>query len=103
MTDRTPTLVLLPGLACDASLWRDQLPALRASGRTVHVSDVHQQHASLPEMARALLAEHTGPLVLIGSSMGGMLALHAHRESPQRVAAMALLSSSARADTPELL
>jgi pimeloyl-ACP methyl ester carboxylesterase len=96
------TVILLPGLACDDALWRDQLPALRAHHR-VRVSDVHQRKAKLPEMARALLAEHDGPLVLIGSSMGGMLAQHAHREAPQRVAAMALLSSSARPDTPELL
>jgi pimeloyl-ACP methyl ester carboxylesterase len=96
------TVILLPGLACDDALWRDQLPALRAHHR-VQVSDVQQRHATLPEMARALLAEHRGPLVLIGSSMGGMLAQHAHREAPQRIAGMALLSSSARPDTPELL
>ena len=96
------TVILLPGLACDAALWRDQLPALSAH-HTVHVSTVHQQHADLPAMARALLAEFTGPLVLVGSSMGGMLALHAHREAPQRIAALALLSSTARADTPELI
>jgi hypothetical protein len=60
------TVILLPGLACDDSLWRDQLPALRAHHR-VQVSDVQQRHATLPEMARALLAEHRGPLVLIGS------------------------------------
>jgi pimeloyl-ACP methyl ester carboxylesterase len=64
---------------------------------------VHQRHATLPEMARALLAEHDGPLVLVGHSMGGMLALHAHHEAPERIAALALLSSSARADTPELI
>jgi pimeloyl-ACP methyl ester carboxylesterase len=102
MTIRNPTVVLLPGLACDEALWRDQLPALSAH-HTVQVSSVHQRHGSLPEMAQALLAECTGPLVLIGSSMGGMLALHAHRQAPQRIAAMALLSSSARADTPALL
>jgi pimeloyl-ACP methyl ester carboxylesterase len=96
------TVILLPGLACDDALWRDQLPALEAHHR-VQVSDVHQRQATLPQMARALLAEHDGPLVLIGSSMGGMLAQHVHREAPQRVAAMALLSSSARPDTPELL
>lgn len=96
------SVILLPGLACDDALWRDQLPALGARHR-VRVSDVHQRHATLPEMARALLAEHDGPLVLVGSSMGGMLAQHAHREAPQRIAAMALLSSSARPDTPELL
>jgi len=96
------TVILLPGLACDAALWRDQLPALSAL-HTVRVSSVHERHVDLPSMARALLAEHAGPLVLVGSSMGGMLALHAHREAPKRIAAMALLSSTARADTPELI
>ena len=96
------TVILLPGLACDAALWRDQLPAL-AAHHAVHVGMVHERHGNLPGMARALLAEYAGPLVLVGSSMGGMLALHAHREAPHRVAALALLSSTARADTPELL
>jgi pimeloyl-ACP methyl ester carboxylesterase len=96
------TVILLPGLACDAALWRDQLPAL-AAHHDVHVSTVHQRHADLPSMARALLAEFAGPLVLVGSSMGGMLALHVHREAPQRIAGLALLSSTARADTPELI
>lgn len=97
------TVVLLPGLACDDALWRDQVPALRERGHRVTVSDVHQRHATLPEMAHALLAEHRGPLVLVGSSMGGMLARHAHRAAPQRIAALALLSTTARPDTPELL
>jgi pimeloyl-ACP methyl ester carboxylesterase len=96
------TVILLPGLACDAALWRDQLPAL-AAHHAVHVSTAHQRHADLPAMARALLAEFAGPLVLVGSSMGGMLALHAHRQAPQRIAGLALLSSTARADTPELI
>ena len=96
-------IVLLPGLACDESLWRDQVPALRGAGHRVVVTDVHQRHASLPEMARALLCEHDGPLVLVGSSMGGMLALHAQREAPGRVAAMALLSTTAQPDTPALI
>ena len=42
--------MLLPGLACDAALWRDQLPALSALGR-VQVSTVHARCASLGEMA----------------------------------------------------
>lgn len=97
------TVILLPGLASDATVWRDQLPAL-ASRHLVHVSDVHFRFDTLPQMAAALLAEAPpGPLVLVGTSMGGMLALEAQRQAPQRVAAMALLGSSARADTPELL
>lgn len=96
------TLTLLPGLACDADLWQDLLPALQGRFR-VAVSSVHTRHDSLPAMAAALLAETAGPLMLAGCSMGGMLALEVWRQAPQRVRAMALLGSSARADTPELL
>lgn len=96
------TLVLLPGLASDEALWRDQRPVLATRG-AVQVTDVHARHATLPEMAAALLAEHAGPLVLVGTSMGGILALEVLRQAPGRVQALALLGSSARADTPELI
>lgn len=98
-------LRLLPGLACDAALFAGQLPALRgrAGFSDPVVSDVHTRAASLPAMARLLLAESQGPLVLVGCSMGGMLALEIWRQAPQRVHAMALLGSTARPDTPELI
>ena len=92
-------LILLPGLACDAALFRDQTPALAARG-PVHLSDVHTRATTLPAMAALLLAEHPGPLALAGSSMGGMLALAMWRLAPERVRGLALLGSSARADTP---
>jgi pimeloyl-ACP methyl ester carboxylesterase len=95
-------VILLPGLACDATLWRDQVPVLCARHR-VAVTDVHARFDTLPEMAAALLAEHAGELVLCGTSMGGMVALEAARQAPQRVKALAMLGTSARADTPELL
>jgi pimeloyl-ACP methyl ester carboxylesterase len=95
-------ITLLPGLACDAELWRDQVAAL-APLRPVRVSDVHTRRATLPQMAAALLAEQGGHLLLCGTSMGGMLALEVVRQAPQRVKALALLASSARPDTPELI
>jgi pimeloyl-ACP methyl ester carboxylesterase len=97
-----PPVILLPGLACDAALWRAQLAAL-APAHAVHVSDVHFHHDTLPAMAAALLVQRPGRHVLIGASMGGMLALEAARQAPARVAAIALLGSSARADTPDLI
>jgi pimeloyl-ACP methyl ester carboxylesterase len=54
-------------------------------------------------MAAALLDEHAGPLVLAGCSMGGTVALHAALLAPRRVRGLALLGSTARADTPELI
>jgi pimeloyl-ACP methyl ester carboxylesterase len=97
-----PTLILLPGLACDATVWRDQRPVLAARAPLV-VTDVHERFASLPEMAAALLAEQPGELLLCGTSMGGMLALEVVRQAPQRVKALALLATSARPDTPEMI
>jgi pimeloyl-ACP methyl ester carboxylesterase len=97
------TVILLPGLACDEEFWRDIAPALAAEHRVV-VSDVHFRHDTIAAMAAALLAEAADEaLVLVGSSMGGMVALEAARQAPARVAALALLGSTARPDTPELL
>lgn len=97
------SVLLLPGLACDGALFRDQQAALAAAGHAPQVSDVHTRHATLPAMAAALLAEHPGPLALAGASMGGMLALEVWRQAPERVRGLALLGTTARADTPELL
>ncbi len=98
----TPSLILIPGLACDGALWQGVQPALQGLA-AVQVSAVHTRHGNLPEMAAALLAEHAGPLILAGCSMGGMVALHAALRAPQRVRGLALLGSTARADTPELI
>ena len=94
-------LVLLPGLACDARLWQDQLPALPGAF-DVRVSDAHTRHARIEDMAAAVLAENEGPLILCGASMGGMVAMEAARQAPQRIAGLALLGTNARPETPEL-
>lgn len=106
-----PTLVFLPGLANDAEVWADvrealrqvASPALRPLLAGARVGDAHARHATLPQMAQALLDEHAGPLVLVGHSMGGMLALHAVRLAAARVVGLALLGTTARPDTPEVV
>jgi pimeloyl-ACP methyl ester carboxylesterase len=95
-------LTLIPGLASDATLFQDLWAALAARHR-VHLSDVHFRFGTIPEMATALLNESPGAQVLVGSSMGGMIALEAQRQAPDRVQALVLLGSSARADTPEMI
>jgi pimeloyl-ACP methyl ester carboxylesterase len=96
-----PTLILLPGLAGNAAMWRDQLDAL-AAHRPV-VTDVHLRHDTIADMAAALLDEHAGPLVLCGASMGGMLAMEAVRQAPQRIRGLALLGTSARPESDDML
>ncbi|MFO1297004.1 MAG: alpha/beta hydrolase [Rubrivivax sp.] len=106
-----PTLVFLPGLANDAEVWADVRAELRRIAPPslaplldeARVADVHARHATLPQMAAALLAETSGPLVLVGHSMGGMVAQHAVRQAPARIVGLALLGTTARPDTPELV
>ncbi len=93
-------LIFLPGLAGDTVMWQSQLQATAHLGP--RVSDVHMRHDDLPAMAAALLAENEGELVLCGASMGGMIAMEAARQEPDRVVGLALLGTSARPESPEM-
>jgi pimeloyl-ACP methyl ester carboxylesterase len=96
------SLLLLPGLACDQALFHHQAAPLAALGR-VHISHVHTLEATLPAMAARLLREQPGRHVLVGCSMGGMLAMEMQRQAPERIDALALLGTTARPDTPGLI
>ena len=97
------SVILLPGLACDDELFGHQAAALAAQGCSIHISHAHTRWPTLPEMAAGLLAEQPGPHVLVGASMGGMVAMEMHRQAPQRVLGLGLLGTTARPDTPELI
>ena len=94
------TLVLLPGLAADAAMWSHQLDALRAW--QPRVADVHMREPTIEAMAAALLNEQPGDLVLCGASMGGMVAMEAARQAPQRIRGLALLGTTARPETDDM-
>jgi pimeloyl-ACP methyl ester carboxylesterase len=98
-----PQLVLIPGLAGDATMWQDQLAAMPAAVRPVVASaHIAAGATSIEAMAAALLQAHTGPLLLCGASMGGMIAMEMARQAPQRTLGLALLGTSARPETPEM-
>ncbi len=101
MNATRPTLVLLPGLAADAVMWRAQLDALADPWRP-QVADVNSHHDSIEAMAAALLSQHAGDLVLCGASMGGIVAMEAARQAPQRIRALALLGTNARPETDDM-
>ena len=92
-------IVLLPGFMADAALWDDVLPALCAVGPVSH-GDL-SRCAGIPEMAQAVLAQAPGRFALVGFSMGGYVARAVTRTAPERVCALVLVATSARADTLE--
>jgi len=92
-------LILLPGLLCDTALWRPQVEGLGALAEP-HVIDLTRDD-SLAGMARRALAAAPPSFALAGLSMGGYVAQEVMRQAPERVLKLALLDTSARADTPE--
>lgn len=93
----TSDLVLVPGLSCDARLWRDVVEQLGSDVRPF-IADVAQDD-SIPAIARRLLQAAPPRFALAGLSMGGYVALEVMRQAPERVTHLALLDTSSRADT----
>jgi len=87
-----PHLLLLPGLACDAEVWKHQARAL-AEVTSVEVAD-YGSCDSLPEMARVAIARAPESFAVAGHSMGGRVALEILRRAPERVAGLALLDTA---------
>jgi pimeloyl-ACP methyl ester carboxylesterase len=94
------TFVLLPGLAADAAMWSHQLEALHTW--RPHVADVHMREPGIESMAAALLSAYPGELVLCGASMGGMVAMEAAHQAPERVRGLALLGTSTRPESDDM-
>jgi pimeloyl-ACP methyl ester carboxylesterase len=89
-------LLLLPGLLCDARLWRDCLPP----GVDAHIADLTQDDSVAAMAARALALVGDAPrFAVAGLSMGGYVAFEVLRQAAARVSHLALLDTSARADT----
>ena len=86
-------LLMLPGNMCDARLWH----GLGDRG-AAHADLSHDD--SIANMAARALADHQGPLILIGFSMGGIVALEMARRAPQRIKGLVLADTNAGADLP---
>ncbi|MBE0626322.1 MAG: alpha/beta fold hydrolase [Burkholderiales bacterium] len=93
-------LVLVPGLLCDAQLWRHQVDRLGDTA-DIWIAD-HTRSDTMAGVARDVLADAPfDSFALAGLSMGGYIALEIMRQAPQRVARLALLDTAAGADLPE--
>ncbi len=92
-------LLLVPGLLCDAALWRHQLEGL-SDAAEVWVTDKHTGYASIGEIAHAIMQEAPAKFSVAGLSMGGYIALEMALNWSARIERLILLDTTAAADTP---
>ncbi len=91
MNNTRPTFVLLHGLLCDADTWADFIGPLSRLGHVLaaNLSGI----GALPDAARDVLARASGPLIVLGHSMGGRVALEMARQAPTRCHALVLMNT----------
>ncbi len=94
---RSVPLLFLPGLLCDAMLWRSQMLAL-ADRVAASVADLTLDD-SVAAMAARTLAVAPPRFALAALSMGGYVAFEILRQAPERVERLALFDTSAAPDT----
>jgi len=98
-----PDLVLLHGWGMNAAVW-EALPGAVTDGRRIHRIELPGHGASpfetdaggLPAWADACLDAAPTAAVWIGWSLGGLVALEAALDAPQRVVALVLLAATPR-------
>lgn len=96
----TRPLILLPGMLCDAALWRHQLAALTDIA-DMQVPDLGR-HWSIGDMAEAVLAAAPARFAMAGLSMGGYVAQEIIQRAPERVTRLALLDTRAQGYSAEI-
>lgn len=105
-------LLFVHGFPLSRGAWQKQLEALRSSYRVLAPdlrgfgeSEGKPGATSMADFAadlhKLLQQLQTGPVVLIGHSMGGYVALAFARQSPQMLCGLVLVGTKAGADTPE--
>jgi pimeloyl-ACP methyl ester carboxylesterase len=107
MQPAQPTIVFLHGALNDHTVWSHQSEALAARGHAVLAPDLPGHGAASPGPALAsvdamagwllarLEAEGIARALLVGHSMGSLIALEAARLAPGRIAGLALLGTAA--------
>src|ERR1019366_4359966 len=93
------SLVLIPGLGSDGTVWARTIAALGDDVPTL-IGDTLVD-ATLKDMACRILNEAPPSFCLAGVSMGGMVSLEIMRIAPERVRALALVDTNAQPDTEE--
>lgn len=93
------SLLFVPGLACNRTMWADQIDSL---------SDIADcwvaplpAYDDLTEIATDILNDAPDRFALVGSSMGGYLCFEILRQAPERVTKLALIGTTADPEMPD--
>jgi pimeloyl-ACP methyl ester carboxylesterase len=97
--------ILIPGNMCDARMWNGGDNCIRRclqglTGQPPVDADVFRDK-SIADMADRALADTDGPLLLVGFSMGAIVAVEMAVLAPDRVRGLVLAGFNASADLPE--
>jgi len=92
-------IVFIPGLMCTACIYQHQIEELGQRHPVLLAN--HWSHATMKDVASSILKTAPDKFILAGTSMGGYAALEIIRQAPDRVEKLILMSTSAKADTPE--
>jgi pimeloyl-ACP methyl ester carboxylesterase len=114
MTHQTPTIVFIHGYLESNEVWHDFtqgfpeeyhlfMPNLPGYGPEARPVDDYSLEAAAQYLKLELDAARLGPVLLVGHSMGGYVALAFAEKHPGRVAGLCLFHSSAQPDDEEVL
>ena len=93
------TLVMIPPMLSDARIFAPQIEVLsRAHAVMVAPPSCGER---FEEIASQILTWSPSKFALCGMGMGGMVAMELIRRAPERITRIALMSTSAQADTPD--
>jgi pimeloyl-ACP methyl ester carboxylesterase len=91
--------VLIPPLLCSPLVYGPLLDTVWSYGAAM-LADTRRDD-TVAAIAARVLRDAPEEFAVVGTSMGGYVALEIVRQAPERVKALALVSTSARADTPD--
>lgn len=93
------TLVMIPPMLSDARVFAHQLKVMSKSHAVMVAPPTCGER--IEEIASQVLSWAPSKFALCGMGLGGMVAMELMRRAPERMTRIALVSTSAQADTPE--
>jgi pimeloyl-ACP methyl ester carboxylesterase len=94
------TMVMIPPLLCDARIFAPQIASLsRQQAVMVAPSTCGER---MEEIASQILSWAPAKFALVGMGLGGMVAIEIIRRAADRVTRIALIGTTAQADTPDV-